>query len=507
MVLQSMRSNPAFLWLAALLFLGSLPIRSLGQPLLTLHRTTNGYEAAWPTHAGGFRLTTTASLNPPVVWTNWPGPVTRQDTRYFATAPFDAAARFFRLEQMPFDCLGGCDGSNSTPWCLTNGGFQLDTLAGWTISGVNNDFNAVLATVETNADTAGNFACRLRVEPPLSPFFTPLTSMSGIVSVTPATPFYVVFDARFLAASGTLTVTMNGSSVATWTAPATPDTNLTRHRRLIGSPAVLNATNATLTFTYQANPGSHLLLDNIQLASGEADLHAIYQGDPIGNSSASTDGMGAQIATSAENVPSELLPFDWDFNTGNPAFLFVSDGTATLADFRAVVTARRFGGGAVYWDVYRWALTVWTESAYLAKGNVLNDVYLGNPTHWQGTAVVDPFLTEPTQPFFGHPLASDPAAKSYDLRWDLTQFPVFNTALPPGRYIIGFRGVSAPSFQGYISVSRTFDGVGPTPYYSRTATDFSLNQLYGPAPAIPDLRSEPTFRWAMTLTERRTTCD
>jgi hypothetical protein len=295
---------------------------SHGQPLLTLHRTTDGYEAAWPTTAGGFRLTSTANLSPPVVWTHWPGPVTRQDTRYFATAPFDAAARFFRLEQMPFDCLGGCDGNNSTPWCLTNGGFQLGTLAGWTISGVNNHANAVLATVETNADTAGNFACRLRVEPPLSPFFTPLTSMSGSVGVTPGTPFYVVFDARFLATNGTLTVAINGSNVATWAAPATPDTNLTRRRRLIGSPAVLNATNATLTFTYQANPGSHLLLDNLQLVSGDADLHAIYQGDPIGSSSASTDQMGTQTATQVAGIDVPSPAFGFDGSHGNPAFLY-----------------------------------------------------------------------------------------------------------------------------------------------------------------------------------------
>ncbi len=171
-----------------------------------------------------------------------------------------------------------------------------------------------------------------------------------------------------------------------------------------------------------------------------------------------------------------------------------------------MVTARHFGGG-VYWDTYRWGLTVWTESDYLAKGNFLRDGILGNPTNWLGTAVVDNDTVEPAQPFFGHALASDPAAKSYDLRWDLTRFPVFNTPLPPGRYIIGFRGITSPGTEGYIYVSRTFGGVGPTPYYSRTDSDFSLNQLYQPAPAIPGLRSEPAFRWAMTLTERRTHCD
>ena len=88
---------------------------------------------------------------------------------------------------------------------------------------------------------------------------------------TPASPFYVEFDYRFLDADGVLNVLIEGVGVAELTAPPVLETSLQRARVLVNDPLLGSLDRAPLTFSF-AGPGGglQLELDNVSISPGFA---------------------------------------------------------------------------------------------------------------------------------------------------------------------------------------------------------------------------------------------
>lgn len=89
---------------------------------------------------------------------------------------------------------------------------------------------------------------------------------------TPDSPFAVSFIYRFETTTGTLTVSLDGTMLATINAPADLETEFQSFSINVTNPALLGLTGAPLTFEINSDiPGSTVLLDNIQfpgLANG-----------------------------------------------------------------------------------------------------------------------------------------------------------------------------------------------------------------------------------------------
>jgi len=68
-------------------------------PWLTIALSGPDAVLSWPTNFSGFTLQSTASLNPPVSWTNSTTPVAISGSQYMVTNRTSAAAQFYRLKK------------------------------------------------------------------------------------------------------------------------------------------------------------------------------------------------------------------------------------------------------------------------------------------------------------------------------------------------------------------------------------------------------------------------
>lgn len=476
--------------LAAAPFLHPFRARATTAPLLTAVHSPGQLHLAWTGGQPPWVLEETAALGPLADWQ----PVVTLANHNYHTLATDKPARYFRVRSHAGPYQSG------TP---ANWDFQTGDFTGWTVTpGTGN------AVVLPHVDRPGNFAAQLTVGDPAGP--VRLT----IDATTPDDFFYLIFDTRFLTTGGTLTVSVfdpaaNGNlggetTVAQLTVTAA-DTALRTNTIVVDKNLLKNLPNAQLRFTLTGAAGDQLQLDNLAILPGAAAEECTYVGDPIGNDNTSTTGTGAYPAMQGVQGTTQEDPYNWDNIVGESGILYVSDGKSLLKNFRSIVTVLQNGPANPGWSDFNWNISILTEAAYLSKGTPIKDVYLGYPDNWQGYTVEPGVGVFPTHQFWSYPLTSQPTAKAWELKWDLSQYATLREALPVGRYILVFKGSSNASTNGFSAVVRTYSGNAPEPYYARTL--LNVADQYQPAKAIPTLNADPNFRWAMHLTEEKLNCD
>ena len=214
----------------------------------------------------------------------------------------------------------------------------------------------------------------------------------------------------------------------------------------------------------------------------------VYGGATIGNDSSTTDGNGLITAGGANTQPA----WNWPLDNGTPSFLYTSDGKSGFQQLRAVVGAIPQPGG-LNWSQYNWTVDVWTKSGYLSKSAPVTTVNMGaEPSNWSGFQTISVTHVIPNTTPFGTPVASNPGLKSYEMVFDLSGHPSLQ-ALAPGDYVVSLTSRHSSASDGLVGVGGTFNGIGPTPYYSQ------ILQGIQPTAVYPTLSTNANLRWGMEL--------
>lgn len=120
---------------------------------------------------------------------------------------------------------------------------------------------------------------------------------------TPGSPFAVSFVYRFESAAGVLTVSLDGTVLATIDAPADLQTDFQSFSVDVTNPTLLGLTGVPLTFEINSDiPGSTVLLDNIQfpgLANGNFAGGDLSNWEAVGNA-------GVLVVESPEDATLEV---------------------------------------------------------------------------------------------------------------------------------------------------------------------------------------------------------
>ncbi len=215
------------------------------------------------------------------------------------------------------------------------------------------------------------------------------------------------------------------------------------------------------------------------LLAASASAGIVQGNDPIGTDDSSTDA--------TNGAPAHLD----GTNVGQPGFTFVTDGRSTLAEFRAIVHAKRGVNELIDYRRFDYYLAFWRLSDYfsgvvhpqmavpIGLPKDVNYIQQGGMSDWR-----------PSVPFGNSGLEGEP---TYDCQWDLTGNPRLDQPLDAGEWVVTIQSHSDPGAYGFFRISYSTTPGGPPPVYS--SFDVPREYLFGQDP------NNVLLPWAMYFSQ------